>query len=1009
MEDKKDRVADALQKFRDSFDEAARKEIYTLFSGHLTEVSRMAAGYRTRYEKIEPDNDLFGDVKQLKTFNIRLTELLEKYAEENPSSNALQPFLELMDAETSKVPAFITLREDLKYYHFSPTLNFAVNLRAIPANTRYVSKRVQQNTLNLAARLQKKAPAKIRNQRRRHVPLRNIILFSMGTALVDELTKMLAAVLKDKSNFLQALWDYDFSFDERLQKYFLAKEAVEMSEVLEMEKMQRFIEDLQEKIATTRNELKPKIEEAFDRAYATIQKNQAVVDTPELPKNRFGAHLVSNKKNIAVQKFGESHNKWKNVHRTLFEDWGVDVEVVLLYYAVLQNYFELRERINDFFDSKLNLNFDALQEFLHATGQFISQQSDSVKSFVSTTEKAREQLNSEFVDKMLAAIIENLTGSFSDEIEKFNHKTILLVEKVSDRRGLNKSRSYDKAISESEISFISPRELLNFEALPGFEVSVQDVKKKVEHSLEKARIKLLTAGSVADFALESAILVFEQKRNAVKTAEKVALEGFERASDQINEAAALIATVRQEPLTDLQKAIHNFHADIQKLKNTQNLFDLNLRIARIRALERSRNLRNEMLNWVRKIFPEATNFLRKQAHNASDSYEALKDRIGFSTPQKRISYEISLFIKQTEQALNKLPFVYQRLYQLQPTNEDRFFVNRLEEYEQLKSAFDDWVNERYVNCAIIGEKGSGTTSFINLFLRKCSTELPVKRGIPDHKIHTKKEYLRFLAALLEVENFENNDDIIRYINNYESRLVIIIENLHHLFLKRVNGFDCQKMLFDLMVNTAKKAFWIGSYTIYSWEFLDKTIQISDHFLVELDLKKLSGSHLQEIIYKRNDLSGYKIYFEPPQELASQRSFGKLDTKAQQAQLERTFFDNLAAVSNGNVSLALLYWLRSTNAVTEDTIKIGVPAELDLSYVKDVKPNYLFAFYMMLVHDGLTLEDYAGIFNLPIATCRNTLVPMLEKGLLIRPKEKFNINPIIFRQVTNLLRSRNFIN
>jgi hypothetical protein len=35
--------------------------------------------------------------------------------------------------------------------------------------------------------------------------------------------------------------------------------------------------------------------------------------------------------------------------------------------------------------------------------------------------------------------------------------------------------------------------------------------------------------------------------------------------------------------------------------------------------------------------------------------------------------------------------------------------------------------------------------------------------------------------------------------------------------------------------------------------------------------------------------------------------------------------------------------------------------------------------------------------------------MLEKGLLIRPKLKYNINPIIFKPVANYLASRNFIN
>jgi len=1011
MEMKKERIAEALQLFREGFDEAARREIYVLFSGYLTEVSRMAAGYKTRYEKIEPVNDRFGDAKQLKIFNVRLGELLQKYSaeDEKPTEGFLKPFYDILETELAKIPAFITLREDLKLHPLSLTSNPGVSLRAIPENTQYLTKRIQQRFLNTIARLRKRPPLRVRMQRRRHFPLRGIILTNLSVVLVEELTVIFAGVLKAKSNYLQALWDFDISFDEQLQKYFLSNNLNVRPDILQTSKMISFVEELQEKISHDRIELKKRIEEAFDHAFKCIAEDLSKVDTPVLPKLRFRNKLIEKKRTMVTKKFFLNQIRWDNLYGTLFNDWAVDVEVVLLYYSVLQSYYELQERLNSSINSKLNLYFDALNGFLKEVGRQLSDESFSAKAFLNAAENERNSLKTEFVDKMLAEVVQNLTGSFSDEIEKFKTKTAQFVEKVSDRRGFNKSRNYNKPISESEISYISPRELLNFEALPGFEGAVQDVKDAVEQLLEKARIKILAAGSVADFALESAILVFDQKKSAVKTAEKIALEGIERAMHQIQEAASLINEVRSKPLHDLQSAIHTFHSDIQKLKNTDNLFDLNLRIARLKAIERSKNLRDEFVVWLRKISPRTKLLLRKQLRIATGTITEIKDKIGMSAPQKQISFEISVFIKQTEASLKKLPFVYQRLYQLQPTNEDRFFVNRVQEYQQLSIAFDDWSNDRFVSCAIIGEKGSGTTSFINYFLRKRQTGLTVKRSIPDCKIHTGQQYLQYFANLFEVEKFDSNDEIINHINDFDGRLMIIIENLHHFYLKKVNGFDCQRMLFDLMANTARKAFWIGSFTIHSWEFLDNTILISDHFLVEVQLRKLSGSDLQEIIYKRNELSGYKIYFESPAVLLNQRSFAKLSTKAQQLQLEKKFFDQLALVSNGNVSLALLYWLRSTNSITEDSIMIGVPYELDLSFVKDLKTNYLFALYMLLIHDGLTLEDYSGIFNLPVTTARNTLVPMLEKGLLIRPKSKFNINPIIFRQVTNLLRSRNFIN
>jgi hypothetical protein len=48
-------------------------------------------------------------------------------------------------------------------------------------------------------------------------------------------------------------------------------------------------------------------------------------------------------------------------------------------------------------------------------------------------------------------------------------------------------------------------------------------------------------------------------------------------------------------------------------------------------------------------------------------------------------------------------------------------------------------------------------------------------------------------------------------------------------------------------------------------------------------------------------------------------------------------------------------------------------------------------------------------NKPIIACRNLLTPLLEKGLLIKPRSKYNIHPIIFKAMAGYLTGKNFIN
>lgn len=82
------------------------------------------------------------------------------------------------------------------------------------------------------------------------------------------------------------------------------------------------------------------------------------------------------------------------------------------------------------------------------------------------------------------------------------------------------------------------------------------------------------------------------------------------------------------------------------------------------------------------------------------------------------------------------------------------------------------------------------------------------------------------------------------------------------------------MLFELMSRTSKRVFWVGSYTIHSWEYLKKTVGTSEHFIKEIQLAKFNGETLDEVIFKRNNLSGYKIKFEPSRESRNSKSFQK---------------------------------------------------------------------------------------------------------------------------------------
>lgn len=384
----------------------------------------------------------------------------------------------------------------------------------------------------------------------------------------------------------------------------------------------------------------------------------------------------------------------------------------------------------------------------------------------------------------------------------------------------------------------------------------------------------------------------------------------------------------------------------------------------------------------------------------------LKKLIGIVDKKALISFELSEFMQESESALQELPKIYKKIYEFTPA-EAQFFVNREKELKKLENTFANWTKNRFVACAIIGEKGCGITSMLDYFLLSIP-QTDTIRGELHKKIFTQEEYFKYFNSLFGTDGIATNKELIDYLNNAQSEKIIILENLHHMFLKKIGGFESIKMLFELISYTTKKVLWIGILTPETWSYLNKTISISNYFTNGIFMEPLSSDNIKEIISKRSEYENLKIEFIPKEESLKSSAFEKLDNDKKQHFLDEKFFKQLHKLSNGNISLAILYWVRAIEKIDEQTIFVTEIDDIDYSFVQNISPKALFALQALILHDGLTLSDFSIVMNEPHEECRKMLMPMLEKGLLIQPHKKYNINPAVYKQVHHSLLSKNFI-
>ncbi len=258
------------------------------------------------------------------------------------------------------------------------------------------------------------------------------------------------------------------------------------------------------------------------------------------------------------------------------------------------------------------------------------------------------------------------------------------------------------------------------------------------------------------------------------------------------------------------------------------------------------------------------------------------------------------------------------------------------------------------------------------------------------------------------DSIKNLDDLASHLNNLTAKKIIIIENIQHLFLRKVNGFECLTMLHELISKTSRQIFWVITSTLYAWNYLDKTTSISDHFGYVIKIRDLDFKDIIEIILKRHRVSGYNIYFEPNKKDLDDKKYKLLSDAEKQEYLRNEYFKNLNKFSKSNISLALLFWLRSTQSVTSDTITIKSLNDLDFSFLASLSPEKIFTLNIMLLHDGINEEIHSIIFNKPQTQSRLLLYLLLDDGLIINEGEKYLINPLLYRQTTSMLQAKNII-
>ena len=307
----------------------------------------------------------------------------------------------------------------------------------------------------------------------------------------------------------------------------------------------------------------------------------------------------------------------------------------------------------------------------------------------------------------------------------------------------------------------------------------------------------------------------------------------------------------------------------------------------------------------------------------------------------------------------------------------------------------------------MGEKWGGLTTFLNYCDEQQLFKNTTIRYTLKENHSTQDQFMVLMREILKEEHLQNVEDVVNHINSGTQR-VIILEDIQNLYLRKVNGFAAMNMLFEVIVRTSQKVFWVVTATVYTWDYLTKTVGINEYFSYIVKLGVLSNEQIVNLILKRNRISGYNIIFELDKEHEEEKKFMRLSSAQQQEKLKEEFFEDLNDFARSNISLALIFWLLSTKKIEEDTIVIGAFRKPNLNFLTVLSMNKIYALHALIMHDGLSEFQLSEVVGVSQPAARLMLLSMIEDGIVLKRDDRFMINSMLYRDAITVLKSKNLI-
>lgn len=322
--------------------------------------------------------------------------------------------------------------------------------------------------------------------------------------------------------------------------------------------------------------------------------------------------------------------------------------------------------------------------------------------------------------------------------------------------------------------------------------------------------------------------------------------------------------------------------------------------------------------------------------------------------------------------------------------------------KKILSSINNWLNNQTYDdlFILVGNRGIGKTTSAKMIFDTVNTINKSFRWV-DPKIYNSKEFFYWLSELIG-KQLTSLEDFIQFESMLENKLVLIVDDIHNLFIGKIGGFEAYRLFMEIISLKTKNIFWCLTSNYHAWIYLQGVFG-EEHFYGQVyEMRMWTDIEIQNLILTRHKSTHFSMSFDK-----SISAYGTGNVLGEK--VDTQFFRLLWGQSRGNPRSALMSWVSAVSESSDKEIHVGVPRFINSSLVGTMSNEALMILAAVSKHDSLTMEEITDVTRINRLIVRKVIKESTEKELIwIDEKERIRISSRAQNAIDYYLIGKNFL-